>query len=145
MGTYCKEPNHRVADGLVETGPDTSFALILSGIHLDTIVCKLSLFGGEPLGGQRCVGQDEVTDHRNHKRNRALEDEEPAPASNASHVIESMEDTRSDETGEGGGKNIASVEDCNAGGKFLTVVEQTENVDCTGVVRCFRQAEEESG
>ena len=68
------------------------------------------LLRGQPASRERLVGQDEEGDDGNHESNRALEDEEPSPTTEACGTIH-FEDTESDETCESRGKNVARVED----------------------------------
>lgn len=49
-------------------------------------------------------------------------------------TIHAVEDTSCDQAREGCGKNVSSVQNRNASGNLLAVIEEGEDVDGTGVV-----------
>jgi len=55
-----------------------------------------------------------------------------------------MEDSSSDQTRESSGEDVAGIEDGDARGDLLARLEDREDVESSGVVWCFGDAEEEA-
>lgn len=73
----AKEPDTVVLDRLHEALPSRALLLQIDGVALNTLMSELALFGGEPLGGEREVWQDEAAHDGDDEGDDALEDEEP--------------------------------------------------------------------
>lgn len=145
VGHGSEDPHHGVLGSLSEASPDRGFATVADSVHSHAVGGEFTLVWCEPLGVVWEVGKEEEANNSNDKGNHTLEDEEPAPASDASNIAKTVEDARGDETGESSSEDVASVEDSNAGGDLLTGVEHGEEVDSAGVVWGLSHAKEEAG
>lgn len=144
VGHQAEQPNNGVADGLLEARHDRGVSGVGGGVELHAVVGEITLLRSEPLGGGGEVGEDEVSDHRDHEGHDALEDEEPLPAGDAAEAVHAVEDTGSDESGKSGSQDVSGVEDGNASGNLLSVVEDGEDVHGAGVEGGLSETEEET-
>ena len=140
-----KDPDHGVLGCLLETLPRRRFALVSDRVKFHAACGEDALFGSKPFGVVREVGQNEVSHDGDDERDSTLKDKQPAPSTQPTSTIHSVEDTGGDEASKGGREDIARVQDGDAGGHFLAGVEYGEEVDCAGVVGCLRKTEEEAG
>lgn len=145
MSHSTEDPNHRITSSLLKTLPCAGLTLVTHSIKLHTVMRQLSLLLSQPSSGKREIREDKVAGNSNHKSDGTLEDEEPLPASKASDVIKTVEDTSGDETSESSGQDVSGIQDGDAGCNLLAGVEDGEEIDGAGVVGGFGETEEEAG
>ena len=123
MSHEGEEPHHRVLGSLTETSPDRSVLALSDGVNGHTADSKVALFLCKPPGIVGEVREKEESDDSDQEGDDTLEDEEPLPARDARNSVEAVEDTSSNQTSESSGEDVTSVQDGNASGDLLAVVE----------------------
>jgi hypothetical protein len=78
-----QDPELAVTAGLLEAGNCALGRLDSDSVAVHTILGELALFGGEPPGVERVVGQHKDGGKGDHKGDNAYDDEEPLPAADS--------------------------------------------------------------
>lgn len=138
-----KEPELGVASGILETGKSAGAGFATDGVTLDAIMGQLAFFGGEPAGGERVVRKGKDSTDGNDEGGNTLDDKEPAPAGKTSDAIH-LEDSESNKSSESSCKDVASIQDGNAGGNLFASVEDGEHKQGSRVVWGFGDTQEEA-
>ena len=121
-----KQPQLGIASSFLEAGEGGGGGFAADRVALDALVGKFALFGGKPSGRERIVGESEDGAEGNDKCHDALQDEQPSPSRYACDVIEAFEYSGGDEACEGGGEDVAGVEDGYAGCDLFARIEYGE-------------------
>lgn len=135
-----EKPGPLVPAGLLQTLPGRGLAAVVGDLvllHAGDSHLPLALV--EPSGVSGGAGQDEETEDGDESGGGTLDDEEPAPAGQPAHIVETSEDAGGDETRETGGEDLGAVEKGDAGGNLLTGVEDGKHVGRTGIELSARQ------
>lgn len=142
---HCREqPNHGVLSCLCESSPDSGLALVADGVHGHAVDSEVTFRLSQPPRVVGKVRQQEVSNNGDGKGDSTLEDKEPAPAADAGYIVQTVENTSSDQTSKSRCEDVTSIEDGNARGDLLTGVERREKVDSAGVVWGFSDTQEEA-
>ena len=139
----AEEPNPRVGHSLLESRPHRTLLPLVHLVSKQSAVGEHTLLLAQPTGGQGRVWQKWIGEQSDEAGGRALDNEEPLPAGVSFHPVQ-LEDSRRDETSEGGREDVAGVEDGNSRRDFGSSVEVGDDEDGARIVRGLDDAQEES-
>jgi hypothetical protein len=117
-----KNPDFGIFECFKQSRPHGDVLSDADGVASHAVVGELTLLGGQPPGLEGLIRQQEASSDCDNEGGNSLDNEEPPPAREAVLAVE-LEDSESDETGEGGCENIAGVEDADSGGNLFAGVE----------------------
>jgi hypothetical protein len=130
-----KNAHSVVTHRLPKSLPRRNFTLLIDRISSNSFTCKHTLVWCEPSRDGWVIGQEMRAADRDDEGGDALQDKQPAPASETCYAVH-FEDTDCDEAGKGGREDVAGVENCDAGCYFATCIEDGEEVERASVMRC---------
>lgn len=112
----AEQPGSLVLARIFESFPGAGLRVVRlrHPVALHTGVGQLPLRGGQPVGGQRRVGEHPEAHDGDEARDGTFDDEQPAPAGEPPRPVQTPEDAGGDEAREPGGEDLGTVEECYA-------------------------------